>query len=88
MKRYGVIGTTPSKYRKISKEDEINITNWIKKNTNFKIIETDNYRDLEKEFVNKYCPPLNIDDNPIPILKRSERTNNFEFITKDEFDKI
>lgn len=88
MQRYSIIGTKIKDNRKIINTDENIITNWIKGNTYFKIIETDNYKFLEKEFINKYRPPLNINYNPKPMLKRGERASNFKFIDEKDFEKL
>lgn len=86
--RYSVIGSTPSKHRKMSIEDEVKITNWIKNYTEFKIFKTNDYKILEEKFIEKYCPPFNIDDNPNRIIERSERTKNFVYIDKQYFDNL
>lgn len=68
--------------------DEAKITDWIKNYTEFKIFKTNNYEILEKKFIEKYCPPFNIDKNPKRIIERSERTKNFEYINKYSFDNL
>ena len=88
LQRYGVIGIPISKKRKLRKTDEEKITKWIKENFEFRIIETDDYNSLETEFINKYCPPLNIKDNPNSMLSSGERTGGFIFLDKKDFKNL
>ena len=88
MDRYKVKGISISKKRKIKKSDEKRITKWINENCDFKIIETNDYNSLEKQFINKFCLPLNITNNPKPIIARGERTQGFIDLDKDDFDNI
>ncbi len=88
MQLYLCQGTTKNdkRKRKILKEDEEKITNWLSKNTEFRIIETDNCESIEKEYLRKYNPPLNIDDCLDAIIKKGERRANAIKLLPEKFD--
>ena len=88
MERYKVKEISVSEKRKLKKCDEEKITNWIKQNTFFKIIETNDYNSLEHQYISKYCPPLNIDNNPNAIITTGERINGFIDLSESEFNKL
>lgn len=86
MDRYKIKGISVSRKRKLKKSDEEKITNWIKENTYFKIIETNDYNSLECQYIKKYCPPLNIKGNPNSILTTGERAQSFIELSECEFN--
>jgi len=88
MKLYGIQNTKPKVNRKIKRSDEQKITQWLLENTEFKIIESGDYKNLEKFYIETYVPPLNITYNPNPIILKGERTKNFIYISRDEFQNL
>lgn len=88
MNLYGIQNTKPNDNRKIKRLDEQKITQWLLENTEFKIIESDDYKNLEKFYIKTYVPPLNITYNPNPIILQGERTKNFIYISRDEFQNL
>ena len=88
MQLYGCKGYTISEKRKISSKDRAKLTDWLLNNTYFKIIETDDCEKREKEYLEKYNPPLNIEDCPDSIIKNGERGKKYIELPPDEFDKL
>ena len=83
---YGSKGYKISKKRFIKIEDEDKIAKWLYENTYFKIMEKENCKTLEKEYLKKYCPALNIKDNPHKIIPCRERGRNYIEIPDAEFE--
>ena len=88
MNLYGIEDTKPKNYRKITNYDEEKITQWLLANTEFKIFETNNFKNMEKSYIKNFAPPLNINHNPHQILFKGERTKNFIYLSKNKFKNL